>query len=653
MSSISARILIFAALGWHSGCGDSEAGSEHAENAAGGAGGSSTGGEGGSAAGTGGSTGGLGGAPAGSGGSTGGAAGTAAGAAGAAGSAGSSAGAAGAAGSAGSATGQPPINISFDLHVDPDPPAATLNVRRDLFHQHLANASWLLDTVEPYGVKISFLAVGEFYEFCLEDSEKVACFEVLQRLYASGGLLGTHQHFQKRVGPHDWQDIPDGVMCNDPAEINAVWEDAHAVANEAIKEALGISDDALVASVNAACESVVPIAPVPKKILMAQYGHTIRQGGNDQVFAKFFSHVPWNPFRPGLTPISEDPTTDFVTIPQGMTLGRVGAYKNIWQDGRAPHKKAEFLQLLATWAERERIGAAPKVWSFGWGLHTQDINEGSDSRAAVEEFIPWLHDSVITEASPAGNNLATFASYIDVREAFKSWENGSPGVSSFNYTEDDQDYSAYPYLEWSNRYLRATDFEAELNAPDGVRLFRMAAEGHSLILAISWGATKTVDVSSLQASTLRRVDLPTGDVTDVDAAAALAGPSSTIFCSPDDCDAIVALGTSQPICFHDQTRPCMPSCGPLAIRRAATVHGVPASQPHPQRMHSRPVVTVSTTTAMARSTTTTAVARPPFNRFPSRAIGLMHPTGPSTCIGTPRPKRPTTVCSTTPLETRT
>ncbi|MEK6743019.1 MAG: Ig-like domain-containing protein [Nitrospirota bacterium] len=453
---------------------------------------------------------------------------------------------------AGAAASQPQINITMDLHCDPLSQLLPADgARRDLFRTQVANATWLLDFVEPYGIKVSFLAVGECYEYCTDASEAATCLPLLARLQASGGMLGTHQHVQYSRGPHDWPDIPNAYANPAAADVRLVWESGKQFTDNAIGLALGLTDAAAIAAVNTAAESHAQLADHNQ--LMKEYGYTIREGGGDQALTAYFSHVPWNPFRPGATAITEDLTTTFMTVPQGAVIGQVGEHAGIWQDGSAAGKKAELLQLYANWKERNRTAAAQKVWSFGWGVHTQDLNVGSDSRAAIMELIPWLSEEFVTTANAAiGNAPARFASYIDVRNEYQAWEAAHPGVSSFDYPAETTDYGVYPYLESANRYLRFARFDSRVSFPDA-DVFLLKAGIYSaaspttylFALASATSSTATVDLSpTFGAETLRSTRLSDGAVADVPASAVPLTVGSIALCAPAACDAILALDSA-------------------------------------------------------------------------------------------------------------
>lgn len=479
-----------------------------------------------------------------------------------------------------SVASQPAINITMDLHCDPLNGQLTLDARRTFFRKQLANAAWLMDYLEPYGVRVSFLAVGEWYEFCVEDTERAACLPLLARLQASGGILGTHSHTEYYRGVHDWPSIANAYANPDPTDVRRVWDTNKQFTDGAVRLALGLTDPNAIANVNAAAESHAQLSD-PNQ-LMEEYGFTIREGGADQVMASYFNHVPWNPFRPGQTAITEDPTTKFVTVPQGMVIGQVGEHLGRWQDGTAARKKAEFLQLYTNWKERNRTGALPKVWAFGWGVHTQDLDEGSASRAAIMDLIPWLRDEFVGKADRTGKAPARFASYIDVRDEYLAWEAEHPGVSSFNYAATAMDYSLYPYLPWANRYIRSARFDSRI-AVSGANVFLMKAGDYSVAtpttysfaLASAESSPTTVDLSAtLGTGTLKRIRLSDGSSIDVPAASVSLDAEPVVLCAAINCDAIKALEnasagavcgsavcTSGKVCATDITpNLCVPDC---------------------------------------------------------------------------------------------
>lgn len=407
-----------------------------------------------------------------------------------------------------------------------------------------------MDYLEPYGVKVSFLAVGECYEFCVDDSEQAACLPLLSRLQASGGILGTHSHTEYRRGAHDWPTIPNAYTNPTETDVRRVWDTNKQFTDTAISLALGLTDTASIAAVNTASESHAKLAD-PNQ-LMEEYGYTIREGGGDQALTAYFSHVPWNPFRPGASTITEDLTTKFVTMPQGTVIGQVGEHAGVWQDGSAARKKAEFLQLYAIWKERNRTGAAPKVWAFGWGVHTQDLDEGSESRAAIMELIPWLRDEFVAKSDSTGNAPARFASYRDVRDEYIAWEAEHPGVSSFNYAAATTDYALYPYLEWANRYLRYARFDSRI-AASGADVFLLKAGDYSsatpttysLVLASAQSSSVIVDLSATFGnSPVKSIALGSGTAVTAQAGAVSLCSEPIVLCLSVDCDAIMALESS-------------------------------------------------------------------------------------------------------------
>jgi len=461
---------------------------------------------------------------------------------------------------------QPTINISMDLHCDPLNQQLPLDQRRVFFHRQLANTKWLLDLLEPYGVKVSFLAVGECYEFCTEESEQAACLPLLTRLQASGGILGTHQHADYSRGVHDWPTIANAYTNPDPADVRKVWDSGKQFTDQAVRLTLGITDPAAIAAVNTAAESHAQLTD-PNQ-LMEEYGYTVREGGADQIMASFFNHVPWNPFRPGQTAISEDLATQFVTVPQGMVVGHTGPHLGLWQDGTSARKKAEFLQIYANWKERNRTGVMPKVWSFGWGVHTQDLDSGSESRAAIVDLIPWLRDEFVSKADATGKPPAKFASYLDIRDEYLAWEAAHPGISSFNCLATSTDYTKYPYLAWANHYMRFARLDSRLTA-SGADVFLLKAGDYSVttpttypfVLASAASSPTSVDLSAtLGAGTLKRIKLSDGNVTDVSASSVNLDSEPVVLCTSANCDAILGLeNASSPSLVSIAVTPANPS----------------------------------------------------------------------------------------------
>ena len=208
---------------------------------------------------------------------------------------------------------------------------------------------------------------------------------------------------------------------------------------------------------------------------------------------------------------------------------------------------------------------ASKVWTFGWGVHTQDLDEGSASRTGVTELVPWLHAQFAAQKSPTGRSPFRFASYIEVRDEYLAWEKANPGTSSFDYRLRTADYAAYPYLEWANRYLRATSFQSDERASDTLRAFRLSSDGHPLVLLLGEG---TFDASALGA-TVRRVDLASGAATEVASGAVAVGPAPTVVCVAADCDAILEAGAREGSPGPRAPEGSISTPSPAGVRKAA------------------------------------------------------------------------------------
>jgi len=439
---------------------------------------------------------------------------------------------------------RPQLLITFDLHADPMSQVQTVDQRRATYQQWVTNAGWLLDTIAPYNARISFLSTGEFLEFCLEDPARdTACFPVLQRLYASGGIFGTHSHLEWHRGAHDWPDFT-GTMTD--ADILRNWDDAKAMVDQAIASSLTVTAPAAIAAINCARGSHAPADTNAVSTLMDSYGYTIHEGGNDQELVKYFGHIPFNPYRPGACNLCEDLGRSWVNLPQSTVLGMIGEHYSVWQDGSAARKQAEILQALVNMRIQSLEGNGEKVWTYGWGAHNSDFDPGKPARDAAQVLIPWISSELVSRGE------ATFASYRGAWDAYAAWEAAHSGESSFSYTEKTTNYSLYPYSEITNRYFRFARYDSSL-AAGGTFAYLLKAGNYSLqnpttytfVLAYTDDSVVSLDLSGTFGSgTVTRIRLSDGNKKEMAASSAEATVEPAIFCKAADCAAIAALEDS-------------------------------------------------------------------------------------------------------------
>ncbi|MBI5497184.1 MAG: hypothetical protein HY904_19380 [Deltaproteobacteria bacterium] len=462
-------------------------------------------------------------------------------------------GASSAAGSSGTAAPQP-VLITFDLHMDPLDQNASVDQRRSTYQAWLNNAVWLLDTFEPYGVRISLLSTGEWLEFCQEDA--IRCYPVLRRFRASGGILGTHIHEEIRQAQHDWPNLltlRGGAAQITADDVQRNWHDTKAVVDAVAAEAFALTA-AEVAAVNTAGISHLPDTHSEARWLheiLASLAYTIKEGGAEQEMVPFFGHVPVNPFRPGNCNICEDPAVPVIALPQSAIPGTNQLHFGVLQDARTPRKQVEILQTVLN----QQLATTPRVYTYGWGCHGHDLAPSSDTRTALLELIPWIS----AELAPGG--MAAFASYPAARDAFLAWEADHPGVSSFDYSLATADYTAYPYDATANHYLRYAHYVAKI--ADGVHhlaAFPLDSSARYPLVLVMAGGTGSTDVSgALGTSPVRAVRLGSGLTASVDPRSVPLDGNAWILCEPAACDAILALEAwlTHPPCGSSST-PCSP-----------------------------------------------------------------------------------------------
>ena len=401
-----------------------------------------------------------------------------------------------------------PILVLIDLHADPF--FGTPTIQQQVFRDWVDAANWTLDTADAYGAKISFLCGGDFAEWVLEDPARGN--PLLQRLYASGGQLGTHSHNQVRFTTHDWRPLPPNPT---PPQALQLWNDHMGRVNEAIMAALGVSGGPQLAAINCSRGSHVPSDNAFRLQLMADFGFTIHEQGPDEEFYSYFRHYPMNPYRPsGAGMLQHDPDGPVVLSPFGPVLGKNEAHFGINQDMRTPAVQARFLLHLLNWLHDVQVAGTQRVWVTGWGSHCHDMLIGTPTRTEFPIMLDWLTTHFVGHPV-GGNSAARFAGVPAARDAYLAWEAAHPGEVSFSYAASTTDWNQYPYLVPAVRYLTEAWYEEAMSAVGTVRWHRMTASAfaggpYSLYVVYTTdGIPTTADLSAA---------LGTGEIATVDPA---------------------------------------------------------------------------------------------------------------------------------------
>lgn len=424
-------------------------------------------------------------------------------------------------------TYEPPIELTIDLHMDPIP-QVPMESRRELFHQRVENAWWMVNTLEGTGARISFLAGPEFYEFCREPEEADSCPPLLEALYASGGSLGTHTHNDIRGGAHDWPQLP-GNATDDEARQS--WYDAVESTDQTIAQVFGISDPEAIRAINNIHGSHLPKSDQLYDELMREIGFSVLQSGPEEDFYALFGHHIWSSYRPSPANwMTEDPSTPYVLVPSGPVIGKISVHKGIQQDMGTPHVKAMLVQVMANRRHAMLTGAADTAWTYGFAMHGKDIDPGSDTRAGLEEFVAWANENFVGKTSPEGHLIARWAGRYDVAQRFAELEAAAAGgAAMFSYPSTERDESLYPYLLPIADGLQDAQLEAILDAPEGVTAFLLTRGGEPVVLAWADGAAVEVDMSEVFGDgAVTQINTSTGEEANASTSAVTVGADALL-----------------------------------------------------------------------------------------------------------------------------
>ncbi len=426
-----------------------------------------------------------------------------------------------------------PIMVVIDLHADPMP--GNEAVQQQIFQDWVDNTNWLLNITEPRGAKLSFLSTGQFMEWVLADPAQG--HPLIQRLYASGGQIGTHSHNKNRVATHNWVTLPPNPSA---AEVLQHWNDHVGAVRAVITAALGITDPATITAVNSMRGSHTPGDDAWRIQMMSDFGFTNHQQGPDEQLYAYFHHYPMNPYRPSSSRFLEaDPASPVVVVPFGPVLGHNDVHFGIEQDMRMRAVQARFLLEVLNWLHDVHVAGTGRVWVTGWGSHTSDIAPGTVTRLEYAPTLNWLLDHFVDQ--PVGGQLAaTFAGAPEARDAYLAWETSHPGETSFSYPADATDWDLYPYLIPAIRYLTQAWYEASMPPVGTVRWHHVTASADAggpfpvYVAYTTDGVPTTVDLSPvLGVGTIAVVDPATGDAQIVSTTTVDVATIGTILVPPD------------------------------------------------------------------------------------------------------------------------
>ena len=427
-----------------------------------------------------------------------------------------------------------PINIVFEIHSHEDKIIQSaggseyFEDRRNVFLSNLEHLDLLLDTVDRYDAKLTFLSVGPWAELCLDDSIKDECFPIIRQLYASGEMIGTHSHNYRYLGSFNQWDGDRGDLTG-----RNNWQYVRFV-NLLIENALGVSDESEIKNINLVGGFPKPNESIPKHQMLKDFGFQMKQGGEEQVFLLYYNHIPYNPYRVGDTSLSEDLDSGLLTISQYPIYNSKVRF-DAPIDPSLEHQKSMFLQVYLNWRESDE----PKVWTYGWGTHVHNLIDEPDTRERIDEMLSWLSEHFIEKKSK-GSVIAKYSNYRDVFDQYERWEIENPGVSSFNYPLEYTDYTKYPYNKWINQYLRNTTVVEEIILDKYTKVFLLESNDIPIVLAFSDKSEITLNLTEyFPPRDVSMISLADGLTESVNPESISLGSDAVVLCMPRECQKIL------------------------------------------------------------------------------------------------------------------
>ena len=415
-------------------------------------------------------------------------------------------------------TGQGPIHVVFDFHVDPWDNDLPLAGKWSTYQSWIDNTEWVLDLTESYAVPLGFNASGPFLEMVSADAAGSAGrgAALLRRIYAGGRQLGSHCHTERKEGPFDWPPYGFGA---DLAQSRRTWQDAVDALHAAILTAFAQAPPEPLSVIADLKEYHVPTDDYQAHKLFREFDMRARAGKGQGDFLNWYGHPVWWPHRPRPGDALVGDPSAFPTAVAGSRVIGLAPDENMGQDMTIPNAKRLFLQLYVNWRWADRTGQPEKIWNWGFVCKPDHSDPGDASRPALEDFLAWLDLHFAHAVEPSGSTVLRWSTHRDVVEAFEAWELRHPGDAAFSHPTTGVDWSVYPFLRPVAEELAAFIWTADLDLGAGVTAFHLTRAGTDAVLCWRAEGASAVDVSALLGSSIRAVELETGAQSDPDPAA--------------------------------------------------------------------------------------------------------------------------------------
>jgi hypothetical protein len=390
---------------------------------------------------------------------------------------------------------EPPINIYLVLHIDPlgaqeDP---TFKPEQGMYVRTRDEIDWLADEAARHGLRLTSLYNGWFTKWALDNND----LDQFQALLAGGHELGSHAHqIYYDPGTDAWIKCPEelsifGHPNYDPGLARQCWNDADSYLDSLLTRIDASGQNQIM------CSTALSLSD--EDDMMAEFGFTIACGNRLEKGINYLGHMVWNPWRaansdePGHE-LAEDLSASYPTFNHLAQIGGGGSIgmpaEAHGQDLTLPQMQRRFLMLYAEWLARERNGSEDRVWAFGWVYHP---NYGDRYNRETSEFLDWLDQHFVGQASPHGHTIARYATVGEIADEFRDWEAAYPDTSSFHYVQGDP----YPYTyAVIPAMLENAAYEAHVNLGSGVSCFRFSRDGQPVYMLWSDSGEGVLNFSS-------------------------------------------------------------------------------------------------------------------------------------------------------------
>lgn len=368
---------------------------------------------------------------------------------------------------------EPPINIIFDVHIEP------MNNGPNYF-QRRAEVNWLREIAIDYGAKLSLQSNGEYMEYCLENNHQGDFLKYINE----GFDLGTHPHLVSRIGPHNWISHYGETLTYNL--VNKIITDAEFFV------------DAVVSPENNIC-LCTQTNSIFLDEMMDFHDFSYITGPGEEGYSAF-GHMVWNPFRPSTDeyyPMKENLDTNFITIPH---LPQIGSPNSHGMNLLIPQMKRRFIMIYLEWLNHVRNNIDNKVWVWGWCTHPcQNIKYRQD----IEEMLGWLNENFIGKKDSYDNTIAVYSTSSEIYQQYIDWEKVNPDVSMFSYVEGDSypyTYKAMPII------LDGADYDSMIDFGENLNIYKMIKDDKPIYIIWTNSGEEIIDFSSEISGKLKCTD---------------------------------------------------------------------------------------------------------------------------------------------------